>query len=59
MKAYAGVNVQIHIFLTSPLDSDELSASLSGRFTPEEETRYPLYRRLGGTQSRSGRRGKN
>ena len=26
-----------------------------GRFTPRKETRYPLYRRLGGTQVRSGR----
>jgi rRNA maturation protein Nop10 len=29
-----------------------------GRFTPEEETRYPLYRELGWPQSRSGRVGK-
>ena len=26
-----------------------------GRFTPAKETRYPLYRRLGGPQGRSGR----
>jgi hypothetical protein len=26
-----------------------------GRFTPEKETRYPLCRRLGGSQGRSGR----
>jgi hypothetical protein len=26
-----------------------------GRFTPWKETRYPLYRRLGGPQGRSGR----
>jgi hypothetical protein len=26
-----------------------------GRFTPGRETRYPLYRRLGGPQGRSGR----
>jgi hypothetical protein len=26
-----------------------------GRFTPGKETRYPLYRRLGGPQVRSGR----
>jgi hypothetical protein len=25
-----------------------------GRFTPGKETRYPLYRRLGGPQGRSG-----
>jgi hypothetical protein len=29
-----------------------------GRFTPGKETRYPLYRRLGGSQSRYGRVGK-
>jgi hypothetical protein len=28
-----------------------------GRFTPEKGPRYPLYRRLGGPQSRSGRHG--
>jgi hypothetical protein len=27
----------------------------TGRFTPRKETRYPLYRRLGGPQGRSGR----
>jgi hypothetical protein len=29
--------------------------SRSGRFAPGKETRYPLYRRLGGPQGRSGR----
>jgi hypothetical protein len=32
MKAYGGVDVQIHIFLTSALVGGEWSASLSGRF---------------------------
>jgi hypothetical protein len=27
----------------------------AGRFTPGKETRYPLYRRLGGPQGRTGR----
>ena len=27
----------------------------AGRFTPGKETRYPLYRRLGGPQGRFGR----
>ena len=27
----------------------------TGRFTPEKDTRYPLYRRLGGLQGPSGR----
>jgi hypothetical protein len=31
------------------------STPRTGRFTPEKETRYPLYRRLGGPQGRSGR----
>jgi hypothetical protein len=30
-------------------------APCPGRFTPGKETRYPLYRRLGGPQGRSGR----
>jgi hypothetical protein len=36
MTAYGGVDVQIHIFLTSVLAGDEWLASRSGRFTPEE-----------------------
>jgi hypothetical protein len=38
MKAYGGVDVQTHIFLTSALVGGEWSASLPGRFTPEERT---------------------
>jgi hypothetical protein len=44
MKAYVGVDVYIHIFLTSALAGGEWSASRHGRFIP----RYPLARRLGG-----------
>jgi hypothetical protein len=36
MKAYGGVDVQIHIFLTSALVGGEWSASRPGRFTPRE-----------------------
>jgi hypothetical protein len=36
MKAYGGVDVQIHIFLTSALAGGEWSASRPGRFTPWE-----------------------
>jgi hypothetical protein len=36
MKAYGGVDVQIHIFLTSALVEGECSASQSCRFTPTE-----------------------
>jgi hypothetical protein len=34
MKTYEGVNVQIHVFLTSALVGGEWSASRLGRFTP-------------------------
>jgi hypothetical protein len=34
MKAYEGVDVKIHIFLTSALVGGELSASRPVRFTP-------------------------
>jgi hypothetical protein len=36
MKAYVGVNVYIHIFVTSALVGGELSDSRRGRFTPGE-----------------------
>jgi hypothetical protein len=36
MKAYGGVNVQIHIFLTSVVAGGERSASRPSRFTPGE-----------------------
>jgi hypothetical protein len=36
MKAYGGVDVQIHIFLTSALAGGEWSASYPGHFTPGE-----------------------
>jgi hypothetical protein len=36
MKAYGGVEVQLHAFLTSALDGGEWSASRSDRFTPRE-----------------------
>jgi hypothetical protein len=36
MKAYGGVDVYIHIFLTSALAGGEWSTSCSGRFTPGE-----------------------
>jgi hypothetical protein len=38
MKAYGGVDVQIHIFLTSALAGGEWSASRLGRFTAGERT---------------------
>jgi hypothetical protein len=41
MKAYGGVHVQIHVFLTTTLVGVKWSASRSGRFTPGE--RVPLF----------------
>jgi len=40
--------------LTSGLRGRGWSMPRPGRFTPGKETRYPLYRRLGGRQGRSG-----
>ena len=37
------------------LEGCECSAARPGRTLPPGNTRYPLYRRLGGPQSRSGR----
>jgi hypothetical protein len=36
MKAYGGLDVEIHIFLSSALVGGEWSPSHPGRFTPEE-----------------------
>jgi hypothetical protein len=44
-------------FLISGLDGGEWLASSPGRFTRGKNHRYPLDRRMGGPQSRSGRRG--
>jgi hypothetical protein len=41
--------------LTLAVDGGGWSAPSPGRFTPGRETRYPLYRRLGGPQGRSRR----
>jgi hypothetical protein len=58
MKTYGGVEEQLHAFLTSGLDTGEWSASSPGRFTLRgKNPRHPLNRRIGGPQSRSGRRG--
>jgi hypothetical protein len=39
MKAYRGVGVQIHVFLTMALAGGEWSASRSGRFKPGQKSR--------------------
>ena len=41
--------------MTTALEGGEGSASRPGRSLPPGKTLYPLYRRLGGTQGRSGR----
>jgi hypothetical protein len=58
MKTYGGVDVQIHVFLTSALVGGEWSATCFGRFTPWE--RSPGIHWVGvwvDPQSWSGRRG--
>jgi hypothetical protein len=53
MKAYGGVDVQHHIFLTSALAGGEWSASHPGCFTPGE--RAPSTHWIGGRMnSRAG-----
>jgi hypothetical protein len=42
MKAYGGVDVQIHIFLTSALVGGEWSASRPCHFTPGKEAPAPI-----------------
>jgi len=54
MKAYTGADVWLHLFLISVLDEGECSASRPGPLTPGRDPRHPLYRRLSGSQSRSG-----
>jgi len=41
--------------MTAALEGGEWSAARRGRTLPPGETRYPFYRRLGGSQGRSGR----
>ena len=41
--------------MTAALEVGEWSAARPGRTLPPGKTRYPFYRRLGGTQGRSGR----
>jgi hypothetical protein len=42
MKAYGGVDVYIHVFLTSELVGGERSASSPGHFTPGDKLPVPI-----------------
>jgi hypothetical protein len=57
MKAYGGVDVYNHVFLTSALVGGERSASRPGRFTPEERAPVPTEYEAGWAQNRCGRHG--
>jgi hypothetical protein len=56
MKEYWGMEVWVHAFLTSALDvSGQLHAPVA--LPPGKNPLVLMYRRLGGSQSRSGRGG--
>ena len=57
MKVHGETEVQLHSFLTLPLDGGEGSTSRPGQLNHATERRYPLNNRLDGTQSPSGRFG--
>jgi hypothetical protein len=57
MKASEGMDVLIHIFLTSALVGGEWSSTPLPLYTRGKAPRYPLDRRLAGPQSRSGQCG--
>ena len=48
------VEVKLHSFMTAALEGGEWSAARPGLTLTPGATRYPLYRRLGGPQGRSG-----
>jgi len=49
------LELQLYSSMTAALEVGEWSAARPGRTLPPGKTRYPLYRRLGGPQGRSGR----
>ena len=55
MKAHRGVKVQHYSFPNLEVSCGGQSAPRPGRFIFRKERRYLFYRRLGGTQGRSGR----
>ena len=54
VRPMGGVEVQLYPFMTMALEGGERSASRPGRSLPAGKSRYPLYRRQGGLQGRSG-----
>ena len=52
--AHRGSRGIAHTFMTTALEGGKGSASRPGRSLSLGKTRYPLYRRLGGPQARSG-----
>ena len=51
IKAYGGVEVQLHSLWTLVLDASECLTSRPGHVTPVEEPQYRLNGRLGGHQN--------
>jgi hypothetical protein len=54
VRPIGGVEVYLYPFMTTVLEGGEGSVPCPGRSLPLGKTRYPLYRRLGGPQDRSG-----
>jgi hypothetical protein len=54
IKAYGGVQVYLHPFLTLVQDGGEWPSSRLAHFTVGKEPLYQLKSRLGGPQSQSG-----
>jgi len=52
MIAYGKLEVQLHTFLNSTLDVGEWLTLLPSRFAFGNELRYPMYRKLGKSESR-------
>jgi hypothetical protein len=62
VSIYLSIYLSIYsptLTLTSALNGGGCSKPRPGCFTPGKETRYPFYRRVGGSQCRSGRVRKN
>jgi len=53
-KSIGVLEVPLHSFLTSALNLDDWSTPCPCRFNSCKQSRIPLYKTLGGTQSRSG-----